>query len=234
MFAAVSLSAAFEEMADTFRVHHPGTQVQFNFAGTPTLMLQLVQGAQADVFASADQPWMAAARDSGYVAGNPLIFAHNALVVIVPAANPGHIERIEDLVRPGLKLVLAGETVPAGRYARQVFERLANTNGMPREFDKRVLRNVASNEENVKGVLTKVALGEADVGVVYESDITAADGERVKRIPIPEDAGIVAVYPIAALTRAKDPALARAFVDLVMTGNGQRVLIRHGFRSPPI
>ncbi len=234
VFAAASLTAAFRQMADTLRLRHPGIQIDFNFAASQVLVLQLTQGASADVFASADQHWMAVAEDSGLVEESPLIFAHNRLAVIVPARNPARIARLRDLERKGVKLVVAGEAVPAGAYARQVIANLAQTPGFPPDYESRVLANIVSNEETVKGVVTKVELGEADAGIVYITDVTAEVSAKVARIEIPEEQNVTAAYPIAALHRAGNPALAHEFVDLVLSGSGQRVLLSHGFHSPPI
>ena len=234
VFAAASLSEPFSALADSMKVRHPGLKIDFNFAGSQILALQLTQGASADVFASADQNWMRVVADSGLLAGPPLVFANNHLVVIVPASNPARIERPQDLARPKIKLVLAGEAVPVGRYARTVLAKLAKARGFSPEYQNRVLANLVSNEESVKGVVTKVQLGEADAGIVYSSDVTAKLSSRVLRVEIPEEENVTAVYPIAQLGHSANPALAREFLDLVLGSVGQRVLIASGFLSPPI
>jgi len=231
VFAAASLQEVFTALGDSLEHARPGLHVSCNFAGSQTLALQIAQGAPADVFASADDRWMTTLKDSGFVAGTPQMFAHNQLVVIVPASNPGKVTGLADLERGGLKLVLAADQVPAGRYARTVFANLAKTPGFPADFAARVAANVVSNEDNVKAVLTKVRLGEADAGVVYGSDVTPAVAADVRTIGIPPAANVIADYPIAVLTHAPDADDARAFVALVLSPTGQRVLAARGFTT---
>lgn len=229
VLAAASLQEAFTALGDTLERQRPDLKVTFNFAGSQTLALQIQQGAPADVFASADDRWMTVVKDSGHVSGAPQIFAHNQLVVIVPVSNPGHVDRLSDLGRPGLKLVFAAEAVPAGKYARTVMTNLAKLPGFGADFAMRVNANIASNEENVKAVLTKVRLREADAGVVYGTDVTADVAEEVRTLGIPPGANVTADYPIAVLTHAPDPDDAQAFVNLVLSPKGQRVLASRGF-----
>jgi molybdate transport system substrate-binding protein len=229
VFAAASLTGAFNELADTLKERQPDLQINCNHAGSQVLALQIQHGAAADVFATADERWMARVRDSGFVDGQPRIFARNRLVVIVPASNPAGITNLQALGRPGVKLVLAAEAVPAGRYAREAIDKLAHQPGFAPDFAQQVLRNVVSNEDNVKAVVAKVQLGEADAGVVYVSDVTATVAQLVRRLELPDAANVVASYPIAALRRAPNPAAARAFMDLILSPVGQRVLVRHGF-----
>ncbi|HTT66868.1 MAG TPA: molybdate ABC transporter substrate-binding protein [Gemmatimonadales bacterium] len=226
VFAAASLTRAFSDLGDSLERRTPGLEVRFNFAGSQQLALQIEQGAAADVFASADQRWMADVRDSGLVEGTPRVFAHNRLVVITPAAAP--IAGLRDLARPGLKLVLAADAVPAGRYARAALLNLSRLPGFTAEFGRRALANVVSNEENVKAVVAKVQLGEADAGIVYVSDVTAEVAPRVRRIEVPDAANVVADYPVAVLRHAPDPEDARAFVALLLSPPGQAVLRANG------
>lgn len=228
VFAAASLSGAFAELGHLLEQRQTGLTVRFNFAGSQQLALQIHQGAAADVFASADERWMRAVSDSGLVAGAAEIFAHNSLVVIVPTANPGRIERLEDLTRRGLKLVLAAEAVPVGKYSREVLGKLSGAPGFGTTYAELALRNAVSFEENVKAVAAKVQLGEADAGIVYRSDVTPATAPQVRIIPIPDQYNVVADYPIAVLARARNEAGARAFHDLVLSAEGQAVLERHG------
>lgn len=229
VFAAASLQEAFTALGDTLEHQRPGLKVIFNFSGSQTLALQVQQGAPADVFASADDHWMNLVKDSGHVAGTPHVFAHNQLVVIVPVSNPGHVDRLSDLGRPGLKLVLAAEAVPAGKYARTVMTNLARLPGFGADFATRVNANIVSNEENVKSVVTKVRLREADAGVVYGTDVTPDVAEDVRTLGIPPEANVTADYPIAVLAHAPDSADAQAFVNLVLSPKGQRVLASRGF-----
>lgn len=229
VYAAASLTEAFRELGDSFRIRHPGVDLRFNFAGSQQLALQLTQGAPADVFASADERWMGVVRDSGLVGDAPAVFAHNRLVVILPAANRAGISALSDLARPGLKLVLAADAVPAGRYSRQALERLGARPGFGAQYAGRVLANVVSLEENVKAVVAKVQLGEADGGIVYRSDLAGAVARKVTVLEIPVEASVTAGYPIAPLRGSRAPGLARAFVALVLSPAGQRVLEGAGF-----
>lgn len=228
VFAAASLQDAFTALGDSLEHAHPGLKVSFDFSGSQTLAFQIQQGAPADVFASADDRWMTAVKDSGRVRGEPRIFAHNALVVIVPASNPGHITELADLARPALKLVLAADAVPAGKYARVALANLSKLPGYGATFAEHVLANLVSNEENVKSVLAKVRLGEADAGIVYGSDVAQGAADLLT-LGIPPGANVVADYPIAVLTHGPDPADAGTFVALVLSPVGQRVLASRGF-----
>jgi molybdate transport system substrate-binding protein len=233
VFAAASLTDAFEELGGLFRSRHPGIAVRFSFAGSQQLAAQLDHGASADVFASADQRWMAEIQRHGLAAEEPVVFAHNRLVVVLPAENPARIERLEDLARPGLKLVLAADAVPAGRYSREVLRKLARRSGFGSDYDRRVLANVVSNEENVKGVVAKVQLGEADGGLVYRSDVTPGLAGRFRVLDIPAAANSVASYPIVVLAPSGDPGKGRAFVALARGPEGRAILARHGLEPPP-
>ena len=229
VFAAASLSEAFTELCVEFERIHPGVSVRFNFAGSQQLVFQMEQGASADVFASADQRWMDYAREHDLVTPESRIFARNRLVVIVPRTNPARIARLEDLARRGVKLVLAADAVPAGKYSREVLRNLRAAPGYPPEYDKRVLANVVSEEDNVKAVVAKVQLGEADAGVVYRSDVTGAVAGHVRVFEIADPYNILASYPIAVTRSAADSEIARAFLELVESPTGQRALAQHGF-----
>ena len=228
IFAAASLKDAFTEAGAVLPHKRPGFAARFNFAGSQQLALQLNQGAEADVFAAADQRSMQATAENGLLADTAVIFARNRLVVITPSANPGRVDRLQDLAKRGLKLVLAAEAVPAGRYSREALGRLAGADGFGAEFAARVLRNVVSQEENVKAVVAKVQLGEADAGIVYVSDVTPAVRRVVRQLPIPDPYNVVAAYPIAVLRHAGRGADARAFVDFILSADGQGLLVRHG------
>jgi molybdate transport system substrate-binding protein len=228
VFAAASLKDAFTEAGAVLARRRPGFAVRFNFAGSQQLVLQITEGAEADVFASADRYSMRAAAEKGLTDGTPVIFARNRLIVITPGADPGRISRLQDLARPGLKLVLAAEAVPVGRYSREVLGRLAGAAGFGADFAARALRNVVSEEENVKAVVAKVQLGEADAGIAYVSDVTPAVGRAVRVISIPDPYNVVADYPIAVVAGSRHRADARAFVDYMLSPEGQRLLERHG------
>lgn len=228
VYAAASLTDAFRELGRALEASHPGLTVQFNFAGSQQLALQLEQGAPADVFASADQRWMSYAAEKGLVEGEGTVFARNRLVVIVPRTNPARIGGLPDLVRRGTKLVVAAEAVPAGKYSREALKNLNAAPGFPPEYDRRVLANVVSQEENVKSVVAKVQLGEADAGMVYQSDVTPSVSRYVSVLMIDDPYNVIASYPIAVLKGAQHAEAARWFVDLVSSAAGQQVLQRNG------
>ncbi len=229
VFAAASLGDAYRALGADFETGHPGAKVQFNFAGSQQLVLQLTQGARADLLASADERWMQVAVDSGLIAGTPELFARNRLIVIVPRGNPAGVARLQDLARSGVKVVLAADVVPVGRYSRQVLTKLSAAPGFGAQFGARVLANTVSYEDNVKGIVAKVQLGEADAGIVYRSDATGPIAGQLQVIEIPESANVIATYPIAVLARSASAGLARNFLALVLSPAGQATLARFGF-----
>jgi molybdate transport system substrate-binding protein len=228
VYAAASLTDAFSELGKLMEQDSLPTRVRYNFAGSQQLAVQLEQGAKADVFASADQRWMDYVRERHLTAGPSKIFAHNRLVVILPKSNPGHVRELQDLARRGVKLVVGAEAVPVGKYTREMFRRLERRPGFPPAYRDSVLANVVSQEENVKSVVAKVQLGEADAGVVYRSDVTPRVAPSVTVLEIPDDANVLASYPIAVLTGSADSLAARAFLALLLGPEGRRVLARHG------
>lgn len=230
VFAAASLTEAFTALGKTFEQQHSGVTVRFNFAGSQVLATQMEQGARADVFASADQRWMKYAEDRKLLAAAPVTFARNRLVLVIPRSNPGGIERLQDLARPGLKLVLAGRQVPAGAYSREALSRLGGAPGFPRHYDQVVLSNLVSEEENVRAVAAKVQLREADAGIVYQTDATASVRSQLRILEIPDPYNPIAEYPIA--TVAGGNALGAEFVALVLSAEGQAVLAARGFLPP--
>jgi len=172
VFAAASLTDAFSELGDGFEAANPDINVRFNFAGSPALVTQLGEGASADVLATADQQHMANAIERNLVADEGVTFARNELVIIVPKDNPAGMTTPQDLAKPGLKLVLASAEVPVGRYARETLDRFAADAAYGAAFVSDVLANVVSEEPNVKAVVTKIQLGEADAGIIYVTDVT--------------------------------------------------------------
>jgi len=228
VFAAASLTEAFTEAAARFEEDHP-YDVTFNFAGSPALRAQLDQGAQADVYATADDENMQAALDAGLVEAPPVTFARNRMVIIVPAGNPGDIHLLPDIGTPGLRTVLAAPDVPAGRYAREVLDKIAADEGFVPGIRETVLANVVSEEPNVKAIVTKVQLGEADIGFVYATDVTPEIEDEVRVVEIPLDYNVDAAYPIAVTSEAANPEGAQAFVDFLLSDDGQDILAKHGF-----
>jgi molybdate transport system substrate-binding protein len=229
VFAASSLTDAFTEIGNGFMQAHPGVRVRFNFAASSTLRTQLEQGARADVFASADQIQMDSARKAGVLDGPDAIFVKNKLVVITPAANPGKIETVGDLARPGLKLVLTDKAVPIGAYARTSLEKMSADPAYGSDFGAKVLGNVRSEEANVRAVVTKVQLGEADAGIVYASDVTSAVAKDIRALPIPDQFNAIASYMIAVVRDAPNPVVAAAFIRHVRSPAAQDVLRRNNF-----
>jgi len=232
VFAAASLADAFGDVSKSFERSHPGVHVQLNLAGSQQLAAQIEQGAPADVFASADARWMQSLADHAHVATDATVFARNRLVVIVPRTNPARISKLADLARPGVKLVLGAEAVPVGAYSREMLRNLARLPGFDATFPRRALANVVSEEENVKSVVSKVQLGEADAGVVYRSDVTKANAKYVRVFEVPDSANVLASYPIAVLAAAPRPEWAQEFVSLVLSEEGRQALARHGLLAP--
>lgn len=224
VLAAASLTEAFAEIAAAFETDRPGTKVELSFAGSQVLRTQIEQGAPADVFVSADREHADALVRAGLL-GPVRVFARNRLVVVTPAEG-ARVRSLADLARPGTRVVLAGPSVPAGRYAASALQRLDAFGGLGPGFGARVLSNVVSEETNVRAALSKVALGEADAGFVYATDAASASG-RVRVLDLPVD--VVAEYPIGILAGSRSTAAA-AFVDLVLGERGQAILRRHGFR----
>jgi molybdate transport system substrate-binding protein len=219
VFAAASLTAAFTEIGDAFMVEHPASNVVLNFAASSELVTQIGEGAPADVFASADVSNMTKLTDAGENATEPVVFATNIAEIIVGPGNPEAVSGVADLANPELIVVQCAPEVPCGKYAAQIYDN-AGVTAIP-----------ASLEENVKAVVTKVTLGEADAGIVYATDVTAA-GADAEGVEIPADINVVAEYPIAATTGAPNADGAQAFIDYVLGEQGQSILASYGFLSP--
>jgi molybdate transport system substrate-binding protein len=229
VFAAASLTDAFTEIGRNFESANPGVTLVFNFAGSQALRTQIEEGAPADVFASANQSEMDTLVAGAHVVeGSPQVFLNNKLVVILPENNPAGLVDLEDLASSGLKLVFAAEEVPVGRYSRQALDQMNSQFGS--DFKDKVLANVVSNEDNVKQVVAKVQLGEADAGIVYTSDAVAAP--ELKTIEIPAELNVVAEYPIATVARSASAELADGFIAYVLSDAGQAILQKWGFASP--
>jgi molybdate transport system substrate-binding protein len=216
VFAAASLTSTFTELGKRFEADHPGVRVRLSFGGSSDLADQIRAGAPADVFASADTKNM---DKLGTTAVDPRDFASNTLEIAVPPGNPAGISSLEDLTRPGVKLVVCAAEVPCGAATQAVAQKAGLT-----------LKPV-SEEQSVTDVLGKVSSGEADAGVVYVTDVKGA-GSKVEGITFPEAAGVVNVYPIATLHGSKQSRLAQEFVDLVLGQSGQKVLSGAGFGTP--
>jgi molybdate transport system substrate-binding protein len=230
VYAASSLTEAFQEMGEAFEADNAGVRLVFNFAGSATLRTQLQEGARADVFASADEQQMELAMEAELVSDNTaaFAFASNALVAAVSTLSDS-VRTLADLGSPDVLVVLALPTVPVGAYTREWLRRMDDLAEYGPDFSSRVLANVVSEETNVRGVLAKVSLGEADAGIVYATDVAARSDDRVRAIPIPSGMSVVAVYPVALLRESREPELAQAFVNYLLSPEGQAVLQAHGF-----
>ncbi|HWQ45959.1 MAG TPA: molybdate ABC transporter substrate-binding protein [Longilinea sp.] len=228
VFAAASLTDAFTEIGTAFQAQYPNVTISFNFAGSQALASQIVEGAPVDVFASANNSQMQVVVDAGLIpADTATAFVHNSLVIVTPADNPAGIDELADLAQPGLTLVFAADTVPAGKYT---IDLLTNANATLGEtFSASVLANVVSYEDNVRSVLSKVELGEADAGVVYLSDSVTSTSIQV--IEIPDDMNVIATYPIATVSASANADYAQAFVDFIYSTEAQEILTRYGFIS---
>jgi len=231
VFAAASLSEAFREIGKAFTARNSTVSIDFNFAGSPTLRTQLEQGARADIYASADQAQMDLAVRSGVVADGGQIFARNSLVIITPADNHPKVATAVDLANPGLKLVLANKDVPVGAYARQVLSAMEAGPAFGSGCSARVLRNLVSEESDVKQVVAKVQLGEADAGIVYRTDVTASVAPKLTTISVPAGFNVVAAYPLSVVKGAPNERTARAFVAFVLSDEGQAILRKYGFET---
>lgn len=216
VFAAASLTDAFTELGDAFTAANPGVEVTFNFAGSSELVAQISDGAPADVVASADLATMTVLADAELVVGDPQVFATNVAEIMVERGNPEGIDDVADLAADNLIVVQCAPEVPCGSYAEQV---LANAG---------VSVTPASYEDNVRAVVTKVTLGEADAGIVYRTDVLAA-GDGADGVTIPADVNVVAEYPIALVAGSGDRAGARSFADFVLGADGQAILAEFGF-----
>ena len=233
VFAAASLNDAFQDIAREFEAEHRGVEVRLNFAGSQRLRSQLEFGAAADVFASANELQMSLAENAGLLRGNSQTFASAPMAVIV-SSNSG-IGSLNELAAPGVKLVLAHESVPAGQYSRRMLARLSGTEfGLGGDFVERVLARVVSEETSVKFVEQKVVLGQADAGIVYRPGaLTAVATGAARKLPLPPEASEVrADYPIAVLRESSSPEWAARFIEFVLAQRAQDILAGYGFGSP--
>jgi molybdate transport system substrate-binding protein len=219
VFAAASLTNSFTEIGEAFMAAFPDSTVTFNFAASSELVTQINEGAPADVYASADQANMTKLTDAGHNGAEPAVFATNTLEIIVGPGNPTGITAVADLANPDLIFVTCAPEVPIGAYTQEVLAKAG------------VTVTPASFEENVKGIVTKVTLGEADAGIVYATDVTAA-GDQAEGVEIPPDLNLVAEYPLVITKEAANAEAGQAFVDFVLGEHGQKILASYGFTAP--
>jgi molybdate transport system substrate-binding protein len=216
VFAAASLTASFNALGTAFQAANPGVTVKFNYAGTPTLVTQIEQGAPADIFASADTANMDKMTADGFTAGASLVFAHNSLEIVVAPGNPRGITGLADLAKPGVLYISEGPTVPAGKYSLQALKS-AGVTVTPKSL-----------ETSVTALIGKIELGEADAGIVYTTDVSAA-GSKVAGVPIPAANNVIATYPIVVVKGTTNAAAAYAFMGYVVSVTGQTALASFGF-----
>ena len=219
VFAAASLTDVFEDLGEQLTDENPDLEVRFNFAGSSALATQIVEGAPADVFASANEPQMQVVADEQRVSGEPEIFTANVLQIAVPAGNPAGVTELEDFTRAELALALCSPEVPCGSAAEALFE-AAGLEPRPDTL-----------EEDVRAALTKVEIGEVDAALVYASDVVSA-GDAVEGFDVPEAEDAVNRYPIAVLEDAPNAAAGEAFLALVRSEEAQQALRDAGFRAP--
>jgi molybdate transport system substrate-binding protein len=224
VFAASSLTEAFGDMAESFERAHPGVEVSLYFAGSQTLRTQILNGAPADVFAPAGRKYMRSLGERNLV-GPARVFARNELVIVTPADNPAGIASVRELPQAE-RLVVGARAAPVGRYAGEFLERAGREFGGG--FRQKVERDIVSREVNARLVLAKVAIGEADAGIVYRTD-AAARGDKVWTVEIPKNLNMLAAYPIAAVARTPRAELAEKWVKFVLSDEGQEILAEHGF-----
>lgn len=230
VFAASSLTGAFGEIKALYEKDNPGVTVAFSYDGTQALRSQVESGAYADVFASANTKHMDALKKDGLVLNETVsTFASNRVVIIVPGDNRKGIHNLQDLAKPGTKIVMGTKDVPCGAYALLVLDRLANDTSYGPDYRKKVLANVVSQETAVTGIIAKTAAGEADAGFAYYSDVTKDSKDKLTKIEIPDEYNVVAEYPIAVLGGSGDKKEAKRFIDYVKSDKGKEVLSKYGF-----
>ncbi len=230
VFAAASLTEAFNDIATQYHTSHPNVTLKYNFNGSQLLAQQIISGAAADVFASADTTNMQKVSDAGLVNGSK-VFVQNKLTVVIPASNPGNITTLKDLAKKGEKIVVAAPAVPVGKYGLQVLDNMGKSSEYGLSYESAVKANFVSQEENVKAVVQKVQLGEADAGIVYRTDVTNAIVNKVKLIAIPDNFNVIAQYPIAVTKSSAHANEAQDFVQYILSASGQATLEKYRFIS---
>jgi molybdate transport system substrate-binding protein len=231
VFAAASLKTVFTAIQKQYQQGHPNVKIVYNFAGSQALVQQITQGAPADVFASADQKNMQKVVTAG-LATHPQTFADNTLAIIIPASNPAHITSLKDLAKKGVKIDVAASTVPVGAYTLQSLDKAGTSSAYGTAYESAVKANFVSHEDNDAAIVQKVELGEADAGFVYTTDVTAAAASKVAFVTIPATLNIVAQYPITVLKNSSHARDALAFVQYILSPDGQTILAKYRFLPP--
>jgi len=234
VYAAASLTDAFNQTGQAFGANNSGVTVAFNYAGSQVLATQIKQGATADVFASADQKNMKTVQDAGLMNNSSVVvFAENKLAIIVPTANPANVTSLADLAKPGVKLDIENSSVPAGNYSLQMLAKASNNSTYGSGFKSSVMANVVSTETDVNAIVAKVALGQADVGIITKADVPAAYQSKVHAITIPDSVNVLAKYPIGVVSTSSNAQLAQSFINYVASPAGQAILLKYNFIIPP-
>lgn len=231
VFAAASLKTSFTDIQKQYQKVHPEVKIVYNFAGSQALVQQITQGAPADVFASADQKNMQKVSTAG-LATNPQVFADNTLSIIVPASNPAHITTLKDLANKGVKIDVAASSVPVGSYTLQVLAKAGKSSDYGATYESAVKANFVSQEDNDAAIVQKIELGEADAGFVYTTDVNAAAAGKVSFITIPASLNVVTQYPITVLKNSTHASDAQAFVQYILSSDGQAILAKYRFLPP--
>ena len=230
VFAAASLKDAFNETEASFEAIHQDVNVVYNFDGSQALRTQIEQGATADVFASASTSHMNALKNQSLMNNSTITnFANNKLAIIVPKDNPAGITSMSDLSKPGVKIVIGNKDVPVGSYTLQILDKAANNSSYGADYRTKVKANVVSEETTVNYVVSKVALGEADAGFVYVSDVPAEYKDKVSVVAIPDSLNVIAVYPIGVVGESKNQDMAQDYIDFVKSAEGKAILQKYGF-----
>ncbi len=233
IYAATSLTDVFEALEVAYLENHPETEILLNFASSSTLAAQINAGAPADIFASANETQMSLVVDAERINQDDVhIFAHNQLVLILPADNPAEIESMADLANESILLVLAAEGTPIRAYTDAMLVSYNEEYGQ--DFSERVLRNLVSEESNVRQVTTRIALGEADAGIVYQTDAMGDLGQQLITLPISAEHNQLASYLIAMLSDSSNASAAAGFIDFLLSEAARDILIEYGFCSPAI
>jgi molybdate transport system substrate-binding protein len=230
VFAAASLTAVMEKAKEAYEAANPGLTITVAPDSSAALATQIQEGAPADVFLSADTTNPQKLVDGGFTSGDPVVFAGNELTIITPTDNPGGIASPMDLARDGLKVVAAGDEVPITRYATQLIANLAKEPGYPADFAAAYASNVVSKEDNVKGVVTKIELGEGDAGIVYVTDATASG--KVGTVEVPDGANVPASYAGVVVKASPSQDAAAVFLEWLAGPDGQAILAEFGFLPP--
>jgi molybdate transport system substrate-binding protein len=230
IMAAASLTEVFNDLEKNFEEKHPDIELGCNYAGSQTLFSQIKSGVPADIFASANVEYMERLENDDLVI-EPTIFTHNKLVIVVSEESEKSIDNIDDLIKSEVKIVIANESVPVGKYTLKMLDRQSDNPNLPLDYKEQILAAVVSKELDVKSVITKVELGEADAGIVYKTDANAADQDKIKVVNIKNEYNVTATYLVSLLQNisSKNKEAANKFLDYLYSDDGQKILEKQGF-----